>query len=89
VWSAEVSGDQELIVFRCFVEQFTSRGSRLRTILAEGAVQMGLGHLDGIVNDVAEEDAGVLASSGSHRDMTGGVAWGGEDGEKIVNLLLA
>src|SRR5690349_21571432 len=79
--SGEVSGDQQPIAFRRFVQQFAPGGLRLRAILAEGAVQAGLGDLDGVMNDVAQKDAGIFATPGADRNVARSVARRGKDRE--------
>jgi len=61
----------------------------LWTILTEGAVQVRLGHLDRVMNDVAEEDARILAARGADRDVTRCMARCGKDCEQFMNGLFA
>jgi len=65
-----VSGDQQLIVFCGLVQDFAARRPCLSTILTEGAVQVRLGNLDGVMHGVAQEGARILAPRGADRDVT-------------------
>src|SRR5215471_10972941 len=75
-------------MLRGFVQDFAARGSGCRAIFAEGTVQIGQRHLNWIVDDVAEEDRGIISTFGADRDVAGSVAGRGEDGKQIMDLLL-
>src|SRR5690348_2410388 len=87
--SAKMSRDQEMISFGRLIQQFAARGSRLEAMLAEGTVQVRLGDLDRVVNDVAQKDAGILAPRGADRDVAGRMSRRGKDREQLMDRLFA
>src|SRR4051812_36213619 len=85
----EMSGDQQMVVLGGRFEKSTASGAGERAVFAVGAVQVRLSHLNRVVDDVAEKDAGVLRAPGPYGDVTWSVTGRGDDGEEVEYFVLA
>ena len=85
--SAEVCGDQQLIALRRLVQQFASRNSSLRAILAERAIQIGLGHLDRVMNHVAQKDARIFTPRSADGNVPRRMSRCWKDRKEFMNSL--